>query len=169
MTNILYEAQVETGFDFDFIEILLFLAVIALYPLATNIFSKKKRESMNFKVTILFSVFAFLFVLIVGSIAFLGQSSMSAYVFDEYQKGKAKVVEGYVENFDPMPYDGHKYESFSIDNLTFFYSDFAEQPGYHTAKSHGGVIKGNGQHLRITYVYYDEAYGNIIMRIEELP
>lgn len=169
MNNVLYEVQAETSFNFGIIEIFLFLVVIALYPLGVMFFCIKNREPIKLKGTILFSVFAFLFVLIVGGIAFLGQSSMSAYVFDEYQNGNAKVVEGYVENFDPMPYGGHKYESFSIKGVTFFYSDFAEQPGYHTAKSHGGVITGDGQHLRITYVYYDEAYGNIIMRIEELP
>lgn len=40
--------------------------------------------------------------------------------------------------------------------------------GYHNAKSHGGVITGNGHHLKIGYVYYNSAMGNIIVYIEEL-
>ena len=33
----------------------------------------------------------------------------------------------------------------------------------------GGVIKENGQHLKIGYVYLNETYGNIIVYIEQLP
>ena len=40
--------------------------------------------------------------------------------------------------------------------------------GYHNSKSHGGVITGNGQRLKIGYVYYNEQYGNIIVYIEEI-
>ena len=39
---------------------------------------------------------------------------------------------------------------------------------YHNAWSHGGVITGNEQHLKIRYVNY-ERLGNVILFIEELP
>jgi hypothetical protein len=78
------------------------------------------------------------------------------------------VVEGYVENFDPMPYEGHGDESFEINGVTFSYSDYSIQPGYTNSKSHGGVIAGDGQHLKVGYVYYNETYGNIIVYIEQL-
>ena len=67
-----------------------------------------------------------------------------------------------------MPYGGHKQESFDINGVSFSYSDFSVQPGYHNAKSHGGVITGNGQHLKIGYVYYNSAEGNVIVYIEKL-
>ena len=55
-----------------------------------------------------------------------------------------------------------------INGVKFFYSDYSTQPGYNNAKSHGGVITGDGQHLKIHYVYLNETYGNIIVYIEEI-
>ena len=74
-----------------------------------------------------------------------------------------------VENFDPMPYEGHANETFEINGVKFSYSDYIVHPGYNNTKSHGGVIKENGQHLKIGYVYLNETYGNIIVYIEQLP
>ena len=55
-----------------------------------------------------------------------------------------------------MPYDGHDMESFTINGVEFEFSDFELQSGYHTAASHGGVIKENGQYLEIRYVHTDD-------------
>ena len=85
-----------------------------------------------------------------------------------YQRGQYEVVEGYVENFDPMPYGGHTRESFEINDVYFEYSDYNVTSGYRNTKSHGGVITGDGQYLKIGYVYYNSTYGNIIVYIEEL-
>ena len=72
----------------------------------------------------------------------------------------------YVSDFDPMQYEGHKQESFVLSNVKFDYSDDEYNIGYHTAASRGGVITGNGQHLKIRYV---RQFGkNIILYIEEL-
>ena len=91
---------------------------------------------------------------------------MYTKVVGAYKDGEFMIVEGYVENFDPMPYGGHSEESFEINNVTFSYSDYTIQPGYNNSKSHGGVIEGNGQHLKVGYVDY---YGtNIIVYIEQL-
>ncbi len=86
-----------------------------------------------------------------------------------YRRGEYEIVEGCVENFDPMPYHGKKNESFEIDGVKFFYSDYNDQPGYNRSRSHGGVIKGNEQRLKIGYVYVNETYGNIIIYIEQIP
>ena len=67
-----------------------------------------------------------------------------------------------------MPYEGHAKETFEINGVKFSYSDYNIHPGYNNTKSHGGVITGNGQHLKIRYVYFNEVYGNIIMYIEEI-
>ncbi len=50
---------------------------------------------------------------------------------------------------------------------TYMLADMYEKTviGYHNAKSHGGVIKGDGQYLKIGYVYYGNE--NIIVYIEE--
>ena len=86
-----------------------------------------------------------------------------------WRSGQYETVEGYVEFFSPMPYAGHAYESFVIDGVAFYYSDFSSTVGYHNARSHGGVITGNGQYLRIGYIPGDDAKDNIIVSIEAPP
>ena len=91
-----------------------------------------------------------------------------------YQQGDYLIVEGYVENFHPMPKEGHDTEEFDLNGVHFEYSDFTVQQGYHNALSHGGVITGDGQHLRIGYIIMESATGNqmlenVIVYIEELP
>ena len=93
---------------------------------------------------------------------------MNDAVIGTYRSGEYKTVEGYVENFHPMPRTGHDTESFLIDGVWFQYSDFELRAGYHNAASRGGVITGNGQHLKIGYTEYGN-YGNVIVYIEELP
>ena len=86
---------------------------------------------------------------------------------DAYKRGEYEIVEGYVKDFHPMPYWGHDQESFTIDGVSFAYSDYSGSFGYHNAKSHGGVIIGDGQHLRIGYTVYSKL-GNVIVYIEAL-
>ncbi len=91
-----------------------------------------------------------------------------------YQQGDYLTVEGYVENFHPMPKEGHDTEEFDLSGVHFEYSDYNVQQGYHNALSHGGVITGDGQHLRIGYIIMESATGNgmldnVIVYIEELP
>ncbi|MBR6745396.1 MAG: hypothetical protein IKM00_09315 [Clostridia bacterium] len=111
----------------------------------------------------------------IGSLAFfyavigIAQFTMYSKTAGAYRRGEYETVEGCVENFDPMPYHGKKKESFEIGGVKFFYSDYNDHPGYHRSRSHGGVIKGNGQRLKIGYVYVNETYGNIIVYIEHLP
>lgn len=81
-----------------------------------------------------------------------------------------RVVEGYVEKFHPMPYEGHDTEHFEINGVYFEYSDFVMGNGYHQATSHGGVIDGDGQYLKIKYIEeeYDGIKENIILYIAEV-
>ena len=66
------------------------------------------------------------------------------------KNNKYKEVEGYVENFDPMPYGGHKNESFTVNDVKFEYSDFTVTVGFNNTKSHGGPID-SGKYVRIRY------------------
>lgn len=91
-----------------------------------------------------------------------------------YQQGDYLIVEGYVENFHPMPKEGHDTEEFDLNGVHFEYSDYTVQQGYHNALSHGGVITSDGQHLRIGYIIMESDTGNqmlenVIVYIEELP
>jgi len=86
---------------------------------------------------------------------FISQSSAR----DTYESGNYKMVEGVVENFDPMPASGHKMESFTVKGVKFEYSDFVVTPGFNNAASQGGPIRG-GFPVRISYT------GNTILKLE---
>lgn len=83
-----------------------------------------------------------------------------------YQAGDYETVEGPVAHFTPMPYEGHGLESFEIDGVYFEYSDYVIQQGYHNTRSHGGVISGDGQNLKIGYIELNKK--NYIVYIEEI-
>ena len=52
---------------------------------------------------------------------------------------RAKIVEGPVTSFHPMPYSGHDYESFVVNGVGFKYSE-AVTSGFNNTASHGGPI-----------------------------
>lgn len=111
---------------------------------------------------------------IIGVFILVEQADQYNKIVVAYQDGDYQIVEGYVENFHPMPASGHDTEHFEIDGVYFEYSDFTVQQGYHNARSRGGVITGDGQHLRIGYITMDSATGNqmldnVIVYIEALP
>jgi len=64
--------------------------------------------------------------------------------------GPHQIVEGVVSDFEPMPYEGHKDECFSVQQQSFCYSDYWTTPGFHRSASHGGPIR-EGLPVRITY------------------
>jgi len=76
-----------------------------------------------------------------------------------YKNGDYSIVEGKVENFRPMPYEGHQEECFSVKAETFCYSDYEPTAGFNNATSHGGPIRA-GLPVRIAYI------GSRILRIE---
>ena len=80
------------------------------------------------------------------------------------------VVEGYVENFHPMPFEGHDTERFNINGVNFEYSDSTIINGYHKSSTHGGVITHNGQYLKIKYVVkeYNDIKETVILYIAEI-
>ena len=68
-------------------------------------------------------------------------------------------VEGPVEDFVPMPYEGHAMESFSVHGKRFEYSDYFVTSGFNKTASHGGPITA-GRLVRVGYV------GDAIVRLE---
>ena len=79
--------------------------------------------------------------------------------------GKCTIVEGKVEEFIPMPEDGHADESFSVSGVKFAFSDFVFSGGYNNTKSHGGAIS-SGALVRICYLKGANARSNLIARLE---
>lgn len=68
----------------------------------------------------------------------------------DLRNGRCEVVEGVVTQFDPMPYQGHKYESFVVAGHRFQYSDYIITGGFNRSRSHGGPIR-DGLSVRIRY------------------
>ena len=163
MNNILFEA----AFRFDLMRFIpVYMMIFFLFfPNICKSSHKGKYTMKSYKTLRIWcgcvAVFMFLLsVLTVFSTVLEYETIVGAYKDGEYQ-----VVEGYVEKFDLMPYEGHKDESFEINSVKFSYSDYSITFGYNNAKSHGGVIKGNGQHLKIGYVVDNGE--NIIVYIEQ--
>ena len=66
------------------------------------------------------------------------------------KSGDYEVVEGRVENFTPMPWEGHADESFDVNGVRFSYSDYEITAGFNNSASHGGPVR-SGLPVRIAY------------------
>lgn len=163
MRRILYEGN----FEFEFIMLIPFIMLIGIACMPKCIKSSceddiyiivKKFCYMMMAVVVLFTVVVFLF-----------QADMYCKTIMAYQKGNYQIVEGEVENFKTIENRGTWIESFDISGVKFIYRGANIASGYRKTKRQGKCITGNGQRLKIGYVYYNSTYGNIIVYIEELP
>jgi hypothetical protein len=77
------------------------------------------------------------------------------------RENQCRLVEGPVERFVLMPYQGHGRESFTVSAVPFTYSDFEVTDAFNNTSSHGGPISG-GEYVRICY----DPSGNAILRLE---
>lgn len=157
--------------------------LLCLIPLAVGVVffansivqvrSKKKNRGWDGFVESLFKVLGFI-VGPVGIVMFVMSVAGLVFEYKSYQEtlktDEIYVVEGYVENYHPMPYEGHDTEHFEIDGVYFEYSDYTIMNGYNISASHGGVVTHNGQYLKIKYVTeeYDGEDNNIILYISEI-
>jgi hypothetical protein len=76
-----------------------------------------------------------------------------------YRHGAFSTVQGPVEDFHPMPPQGHSTECFSVENQRFCYGDDIMSAGFNSDSAHGGPIRA-GLPVRIAYV------GNDILKLE---
>ena len=133
----------------------------------TNSYVDPKMKEISPKVfkIILRSIGVFCFVIFL--ISFGGH----IYEYNAYKTmlktDNVSVVEGYVENYNPLPADGKGTENFEINEVYFSYNDATATNGYNTTARSGGVITGNGQHLIIKYVTNEDGE-NIILYIAEI-
>lgn len=163
-SKVLYEAS----FSFQPVWLII-LALLIIMPFVTIGCVKAVRQKKTlFSITrLVFSIIGTVVILIVTAIVLPDQIKMYNHTVGAFKRGDYNAVEGFVENFHPMPKEGHDSESFSINGIPFEYG-YTISFGYHKVKSDGGVITGNGQHLRIGYTCYNWL-GNVIVYIEEIP
>ena len=60
-----------------------------------------------------------------------------------YRAGRYSTIEGPVEDFHPMPAQGHSAECFRVQTARFCYSDDIISPGFNHDTAHGGPIRAN--------------------------
>ncbi len=70
------------------------------------------------------------------------------------REGRCRIVEGVVEQFQPMPSSGHGTESFEVAGRRFVYSEHAVDRGFHQTQLSNGPIR-NGLRVRICYIGND--------------
>ena len=164
------ESQVlyETSYTFH-ISLLIILVLLVAVPYVMIQQAKavrKDKSPSNIFGLVMFSI-GTLVIIFVTAVVIPDEINMYDSTVGAYNRGDYQIVEGYVENFHPMPKEGHDTESFTVNGVLFEYG-YTATFGYHKAKVDGGVITGNGQHLRIGYTKYDWL-GKVIVYIEELP
>lgn len=165
MARTLY--QVPTGYG-DIIFIMLFpLLMLAGIALVIRLKYRPAADAGSRRRSRLPLYLGGVFVCVCTLLILHGQLDMHHAVVGAWQRGEYETVEGQVENFVPMPKEGKGSESFDLGGVHFEYSDNCLITGYHNAKVNGGVIRRDGQRLRIGYVWY-EPYGNVIVSIEEI-
>lgn len=146
-------------FHFNWLDCIWWLILLTLSGIFTGVWvnvRKSRQHSSGSKIARaiipIFSLFC-----IVITVVWIGLSIFSYYVVKtQIASEKYSEVIGSVENFSPMPWSGHKQETFDINGISFSYSTYDIKPGYHTSSSWGGVITHNGQFLKIQYIGTDE-------------
>ena len=111
------------------------------------------------KARTIFSWFFFLGTTAITIVVFSSEKAAYSATKTALATGGYSVVEGRVADFDPMPYQGHKMESFTVNGRRFTYSDFIETTGFHNAASRGGPIR-EGLYVRVSHI------GNLILKLE---
>jgi len=124
----------------------------------------------NMDFTMLGKFFAFLFIFfgVIGLIGILVTVTIELteqkMFKDIIENQDYMIVEGRVVNFSPIDSLNNLHESFTISEVKFTYSENDDFYGYSKIFKNGGVIKSNGQYLRINY--YSVEGQNIICKIE---
>ena len=123
MNNILYEAT--SKFDFSILAIPAIMIIgMLIFPLIIKKSYKGKDIKLTIKIVKLFCLSGILFVALLSTVALIAQLNMYNKIVGAYSRGEYQIVEGYVENFKPMPYEGHANETFEINGVKFSYSDY---------------------------------------------
>ena len=160
--HVLYEAT----FTFDPVWLVLLL-VPAGFVYGTICSIRKVRDTgkTGDKFDVGLCMFGSIVALLVCFLVIPDQIKMYDATVGSYRRGEYKTVEGYVEDFEVH---NDRCETFSVNGVDFEYGYAEARFGYHKSSRKGGVITGNGQHLKIGYTEYSRL-GNVIVYIEELP
>lgn len=155
---------------------MLVLAAVVFMGMIIFLVKTRDRQSQGLvkAARVILTIWIILFLLFSVVIVYTDNESYKKIIIP-YKNGDFSMVEGFVHNYmencdeiDFRPDD----EYFEVENIGFSYRD-PDKWGYHLIRKKGGVITGNGQYIRICYVYANgESTGgaegrNVILRIDE--
>lgn len=122
-------------------------------------------RELNSRLYVLFSRFFLGFAILWTAIAGAATWHQNHETASASRMNLCTLIEGQVQNFDPMPASGHKHESFTVLGVPFEYSDYVLTGGYNNTVAHGGAIV-DGAKVRLCYVERRRTRSNIIVRVE---
>ena len=160
---VLYEVSIEKDVLSEIIMGVSIIMGILLFVMLLRDFKLNKDKSFEHTKTVIASC-AVLFVLLITF--FIGSIEHWDYVriVKGYQNKRYSIVEGRVEDF----YTSSRYESFCVNSVKFEYSNHQFGHAYRLTRGEGGVIAGDGQKLRIYYIYSGRFSQNEIVKIEQI-
>ena len=162
MENCLYEF----GFHLHWYDLFKIFALIfpLLIWLFSDVFDKHKWVKLGVKIVSLC-----LFLFIVWSL-FVFPVVQYHSIKQAVDDGNVLVIEGEVSNLETpsSSLGGHATESFNIGDVFFSYSG-TENYGYCRFRCQNGVIRENGQKLKIVYYTDPDTGSNTICYIYEMP
>jgi len=141
--KLVYDAST-AGMDLGLILRLLFGAV---FGTALIVYAARKRSMA----TLAIATVGTCGLVLMGGIAIANTNYQRWRCKHWLRTGDYSVVEGAVSQFHPMPYSGHDSERFTVEGVSFKYSDYDQsQGGFNNTSSHGGPIR-EGKRVRIAY------------------
>ena len=119
--------------------------VVAILCWAFIVVPLWKEKAKDIEIWILRAVVT-AFVLVISYIGVLSGYSFVSKMdewnrnYNAYLRGECKIVEGYVENFHPMPETMHDRESFEVSDVFFAYGSSDSRLYYEKCMKDGGYM-----------------------------
>lgn len=148
-------------FDFSLLIAPAILVILILLMIKTFVeFPLKQFLSVKIVMIIISLFLGFLSILSFQQIYF-----DNVYIVEKTKNGEYLFVEGAVSEFTTSS-DGSGEESFKVNEILFSYPNDISGLGYNKRRALGGVIRENGQYVRIYYIPFPDENSNIIVKIE---
>jgi len=116
MDNVLYEVsyRLDRGIVIPFVMVL----GILLFFVGEVRAIRSEKTTRGHKVNLFICSFGLVLSLLVCGVVITSQIDMYENIVTAYEEGRYVTVEGYVEDFEPMPAEGHAHETFQINGIT---------------------------------------------------
>ena len=158
--QILYDYQFDYHNFFDCLLISFFMFVAMFF-----LIHRYKTATLKFnKITFCFLSICAISAGVIGLVACAGNIIQHNQCIQVIEEKTYSIVIGEVNSFIPRPYEGHQDESFYVNEIEFHYSD--SSLGYNDTFYYDGVIRENGQMVKLWYYFDGER--NVILRIESV-